>query len=56
MHPNVPAPPPLPGLSAKVGPAHFLPGMTGQQLLGIIFRVCRELRVSDIQMRAERPV
>jgi len=30
--------------------------MTGRQLLGIIFRVCRELRVSDIQMRAERPV
>ena len=30
--------------------------MTGRQLLGIIFRVCRELRVSDIQMRADRPV
>jgi pilus retraction protein PilT len=30
--------------------------MLGRNLLGIIFRVCRELRVSDIQMRASRPV
>jgi pilus retraction protein PilT len=30
--------------------------MKGATLLGILFRVCRELRVSDIQMRAERPV
>jgi pilus retraction protein PilT len=30
--------------------------MPGKILLGIIFRVCRELRVSDIQMRASRPV
>jgi pilus retraction protein PilT len=30
--------------------------MSGRQLLGIIFRVCREIRVSDIQMRASRPV
>jgi pilus retraction protein PilT len=30
--------------------------MPGRNLLGIIFRVCRELRVSDIQMRASRPV
>ena len=30
--------------------------MSGRELLGIIFRVCRELRVSDIQMRASRPV
>jgi twitching motility protein PilT len=35
---------------------HFQPGMNGRQLLGIIFRICRELRVSDIQMRADRPV
>ncbi len=33
-----------------------MPGMSGQELLGIIFRVCREMRVSDIQMRSERPV
>ena len=25
-------------------------------LLGIIFRVCKEIRVSDIQMRSDRPV
>lgn len=30
--------------------------MSGRDLLGIIFRVCRELRVSDIQMRSGRPV
>lgn len=34
----------------------FALGMSGRDLLGIIFRVCRELRVSDIQMRSERPV
>jgi twitching motility protein PilT len=37
-------------------PVRFTAGMRGGQLLGIIFRVCRELRVSDIQMRADRPV
>ena len=30
--------------------------MTGQQLLAIIFKRCADLGVSDIQMRAERPV
>jgi pilus retraction protein PilT len=30
--------------------------MSGRDLLGMIFRVCRELKVSDIQMRAARPV
>ncbi|MGD7653385.1 MAG: type IV pilus twitching motility protein PilT [Verrucomicrobiales bacterium] len=30
--------------------------MTGMELLGIIFKVCAELGVSDIQMRADRPV
>ncbi len=35
---------------------HFGPEMSGQEILGIIFRRCRELRVSDIQMRSERPV
>jgi len=34
----------------------FAPGMGGKQLLGIIFRVCKELGVSDIQMRSQRPV
>ncbi|MEO8616184.1 MAG: ATPase, T2SS/T4P/T4SS family [Luteolibacter sp.] len=49
-------PPPLPGHSPAAVPARFVAGMRGSDLLGIIFRVCRELRVSDIQMRAERPV
>ncbi|HEX5791147.1 MAG TPA: ATPase, T2SS/T4P/T4SS family, partial [Luteolibacter sp.] len=49
-------PPPLPGQGPAVEPLRFMPGMSGRELLGIIFRVCREMRVSDIQMRAERPV
>jgi twitching motility protein PilT len=49
-------PPPLPGHAPEAGPSRFGPGMSGRALLGIIFRVCRELRVSDIQMRAARPV
>ncbi len=49
-------PPPLPGLSPAAGAERFRPGMAGRDLLGIIFRVCEGLRVSDIQMRAERPV
>jgi len=52
----VPEPPPLPGMSPAAVPARFSQGMRGRDLLGIIFRVCRELRVSDIQMRADRPV
>lgn len=51
-------PPPLPterpGVPSQ--PVCFAPGMSGNQLLGIIFRVCKERRVSDIQMRSERPV
>jgi twitching motility protein PilT len=49
-------PPPLPGHAPAVGPARFAAGMSGRDLLGMIFRVCREMRVSDIQMRAARPV
>lgn len=51
-------PPPLPAQNPGVpqAPLCFAPGMNGNQLLGIIFRVCKELRVSDIQMRADRPV
>ena len=45
-------PPPLPGYA----PVRFVGGMRGKDLLGIIFRVCREQRVSDIQMRSDRPV
>src|SRR6478752_736463 len=58
MPPLPPAiePPPLPGYSPTAAPVRFAAGMRGTDLLGIIFRVCRELRVSDIQMRADRPV
>ncbi len=57
MFTAVPAPPPLPGHApAAQAPARFSASMRGRDLLGIIFRVCRELRVSDIQMRANRPV
>jgi len=51
-------PPPLPAAPNAVpdAPVYFAPGMTGNQLLGIIFRVCREQRISDIQMRSDRPV
>ena len=49
-------PPPLPGPSRLVEDAWFAEGMNGRELLAIIFRVCRELKVSDIQMRAGRPV
>jgi len=49
-------PPPLPGRATAAGPLRFGAGMSGRELLGIIFRVCRELTVSDIQMRASRPV
>jgi len=53
---TVPTPPPLPGATPAAAPLRFAAGMSGRELLGIIFRVCRELRVSDIQMRTERPV
>ena len=49
-------PPPLPAHITAAGAARFAAGMSGRDLLGIIFRVCRELTVSDIQMRTERPV
>ncbi|MEM9237688.1 MAG: ATPase, T2SS/T4P/T4SS family, partial [Verrucomicrobiota bacterium] len=51
-------PPPLPPAQPAVpdAPVFFQPGMNGAQLLGIIFRVCKELGVSDIQMRSDRPV
>lgn len=50
-------PPPLPPeIAPAPAVARFMKGMSGRDLLGIIFRVCRELRVSDIQMRSERPV
>jgi twitching motility protein PilT len=51
------APPPLPPSNAPAAAgSRFAPGMSGRELLGIIFMVCREMRVSDIQMRSGRPV
>ncbi|MES2997098.1 MAG: ATPase, T2SS/T4P/T4SS family [Verrucomicrobiota bacterium] len=53
----VPEPPPIPGMSQAVsGNVRFQEQMGGNELLGIIFRVCAQLRVSDIQMRSGRPV
>jgi twitching motility protein PilT len=49
-------PPPPPSRAPGLEHSRFTPGMSGQEALGIIFRVCRERRVSDIQMRSERPV
>jgi twitching motility protein PilT len=49
-------PPPLPKEAMHTAQVRFSAGMKGPHLLGIIFRVCRELSVSDIQMRADRPV
>lgn len=49
-------PPPLPVSNAPVLAPRFADGMDGATLLGIIFRVCKEVRVSDIQMRCDRPV
>ncbi|MEI6673660.1 MAG: ATPase, T2SS/T4P/T4SS family [Verrucomicrobiota bacterium] len=48
-------PPPLPS-QAPAAAQRFAAGMNGGDLLGIIFRVCSELKVSDIQMRATRPI
>jgi twitching motility protein PilT len=50
-------PPPIPGRATAGGrPARFVEGMKGRDLLGCIFRLCAELKVSDIQMRSGRPV
>jgi len=49
-------PPPLPGHFTAANPARFAAGMSGSDLLGMIFRACCDLTVSDIQMRTDRPV
>jgi hypothetical protein len=49
-------PPPLPVSNGPVVAPRFVVGMDGATLLAIIFRVCKEVRVSDIQMRSDRPV
>lgn len=42
--------------AAPAPPAYFREGMAGNELLATIFQVCEKLGVSDIQMRASRPV
>jgi pilus retraction protein PilT len=49
-------PPPAAPNRAPAPPAYFAADMKGHQLLAIIFKVCEKLGVSDIQMRATRPV
>ncbi len=49
-------PPPLPSRNMVASPVRFGHNMSGRELLGIIFRVCAENKVSDIQMRSSRPV
>ncbi len=51
---NQPEPPTAAG--SPPPPLYFKPGMSGNELLSIIFRVCKEQGVSDIQMRTDRPV
>jgi pilus retraction protein PilT len=46
-----PAAPPPPPAAARLHD-----GMTGEEILAIVFRICREIRVSDIQFRTNRPV
>lgn len=53
---TVAAPPPLPIAPPAMEAVSFAPGMSGRQLLAIIFKKCADLGVSDIQMRADRPV
>ena len=56
VFPTTVEPPPLPGFTPAAMPARFTSGMRGKDLLAIIFRVCRDQKVSDIQMRSDRPV
>lgn len=60
------APPPLPPVAKPAVdnalPAasdlglSFKPGMTGSEMLGLIFQVCESMGVSDVQMRSNLPV
>lgn len=57
MIPQPATPPPLPSPPRSVqAPLRFSTDMNGHELLRIIFRVCSEKKVSDIQMRTDRPV
>jgi pilus retraction protein PilT len=53
MQPPPVVPPDAPGAAAGV---RFHDGMPGAEILRIIFHVCKELRVSDVQIRTNRPV
>lgn len=61
------APPPLPtaeevvpasgqGSRQVASSAKFQPGMTGAEMLGLIFQTCDDLGVSDVQVRSGLPV
>ena len=50
---NIPSPPPLPTENSSQA---FSETMTGIELLKIIFQTCQQKGVSDIQLRANRPM
>lgn len=52
---QVPATPPARPQAAPP-PLGFQPGMTGAGMLGVIFQVCDQMGVSDVQIRSELPV
>ena len=55
--PDILAPPPLPSAAPPLRHARFGdPALSGREMLADIFRVCHARGVSDIQMRANRPV
>ena len=50
-------PPPLaPPAAPGSGTPRFHDAMTGAEILGTVFAICREIRVSDVQIRTHRPV
>jgi len=54
---SISEPPPLPSVGPTEKVMRFGDDcLTGQEILGFIFGVCQNLRVSDIQMRTSRPV
>ena len=50
---NIQSPPPLP---TEQGSQAFSDSMTGEELLRIMFQTCQQKGVSDIQIRANRPM
>ena len=47
---------PAQAVSGVAHAAGFKPGMTGAEMLGLIFHTCDEMGVSDVQMRSNLPV